>query len=813
MVEPELAGPGVRSGRSWSGVRVCLGLPARLASRPSRDSGVAQGGSARLTMPPRVTPFAAISDRDRPGKAAATRQGVSAPVRLVPITDQDAGREHAAAALAPDDPLRHTFALCADWVSILDPAGRVLFVNDAGQASLGPGSAVSVGTDWTACWLGQARAEAEKAVKLAAAGRASRFTGMCFAPHGNMACWDVAVSGIAAAGGPPSRIVIIARDVTDQKKAEERLQWAAHHDPLTSLPNRILFQKRLQEEIARALVLREPFGLLLLDLDDFKRVNDGLGHETGDALLCDLASRLLPAVRSDDFVARVGGDEFAVILRKVADDHQLSCAASGILDRLNQPYVGDGLILDCHASIGASIFPRDGTDPVELMKNADTALYGAKDGSRGSLRVFAPDLRAEIQVRDSMLSLARDALANNRLIPFYQPKVDLRTGRLSGFEALLRWNHPDYGPQTPETIDAAFRDDRLAAAISDRIIELVLGDMRRWLDDGVEFGHVAINAAAAEFRRADFADRLLDRLDRAAIPRSRLHLEVTESVFLGRGAECVERALRTLSEAGVEIVLDDFGTGYASLSHLKQFPVSTLKIDKLFVRDLHEDPDDEAIVRAVIGLGQSLGIKVVAEGIETPAQSAYLRKYGCDYGQGYMFGAAEGAAVVPLIAKRLNQHGVQTQGAALSGAGLEPARASSSIVYIVDDDAEVCRSTRFLLQTMGYRCRTFASGAEFLSEVLRLEPGCVLLDVRMEGLNGLQVLSEIRWIAPEWPVAIMSGHADEALSAAARSAGAFAILGKPFDETIVLAALEQAFETPSRGLSLVEQPNPSMSGS
>jgi EAL domain-containing protein (putative c-di-GMP-specific phosphodiesterase class I) len=258
-------------------------------------------------------------------------------------------------------------------------------------------------------------------------------------------------------------------------------------------------------------------------------------------------------------------------------------------------------------------------------------------------------MRLDMQKRASMLSLARDALAHRRILPFYQPKVDLRSGGVAGFEALLRWNHPESGPQSPATISAAFEDLALASEISDAMIASVVADLVHWRDEGVDLGHVAINAAAAEFRRGDFADRLLERLHMSGLPPRLLQVEVTETVFLGRGAESVERALKLLSAAGVGIALDDFGTGFASLSHLKQFPVDIIKIDRSFVRDLEDDPDDAAIIDAVVNLGRSLGISIVAEGVENEKQHGFLASLGCDFGQGYLYGKAAPAGEVKAM--------------------------------------------------------------------------------------------------------------------------------------------------------------------
>lgn len=285
---------------------------------------------------------------------------------------------------------------------------------------------------------------------------------------------------------------------------------------------------------------------------------------------------------------------------------------------------------------------------MKLMKNADVALYAAKSAGRGGLKMFEPAMRQEMQTRSSMLSITKDALKNDWIFPYYQPKVDLISGAVAGYEALLRWKHPRKGVQLPSTIAAAFEDPGVAAEISDRMIAKIVGDVQQWLERGVPFHHVAINAAAAEFRRGGFAEAVLERLAAASVPTSAVQLEVTEAVFLGRGAECVERALKMLAKEGVRIALDDFGTGHASLSHLKQFPVDIIKIDQSFVRDLGCGGGAEAIIRAVINLGQSLDIEVVAEGIEVREQHDFLVNAGCSFGQGYLYGKATAAPSVGL---------------------------------------------------------------------------------------------------------------------------------------------------------------------
>ena len=451
--------------------------------------------------------------------------------------------------------------------------------------------------------------------------------------------------------GDAARVVITTRDITDEKLLEDRILWAAGHDPLTGLANRRLFVKCLNEELSRAGQDKTQVGLLLFDLDRLKQINDTLGHDAGDFLLRTFIDRLNRLRREGDTLARLGGDEFALIMPGLTSKTQMLDLAQAVLAGMNDRLEFGGRPLECRASIGASLYPDDGHDAASLQRNADVALYRAKAQGRCRLVVFEPEMRSELQLVSSMLEMARQALATNSIIPHYQPKIEMDTGRLTGFEALLRWQHPRRGIQGPGHIAAAFEDMDLAEALSVRMFKLVAQQMRAWLDAGYEFGHVAINASAVEFRRDNFAERVLAQLQEAGVPPHYLELEVTESVLMGHQADRVDRILRTLSSAGVSIALDDFGTGFASLSHLKRFPVDTIKIDRSFVRDLEYNAYGGAIIRAVISLGRSLGMTVVAEGIETDAQVQFLINHQCDTGQGYFFGRpAEAAEVEPLLA-------------------------------------------------------------------------------------------------------------------------------------------------------------------
>jgi diguanylate cyclase (GGDEF)-like protein/PAS domain S-box-containing protein len=535
-----------------------------------------------------------------------------------------------------------------DSLMLLDTEGRIIFANEAAAKSLAPGETGGLaGQRWSELVPAKVKRDAAKAFAAARrAGTAAQFTARLAGTEDSW--WDVIVTPVSDQDNQP-RLLVTSRDITHQKLAENQAKWSASHDPLTHLPNRRALHQRLDELVSAGGARANAFALLLLDVDEFKRTNDTLGHDAGDALLCAFAERLKRAARPDDLVARLGGDEFAILLTGVGHEDELKIVADKMFEALREPCLHEGKLLECHASVGAAFYPSHGRSAGDLLKHSDLALYAAKASGRGALKLFQPGMRADMQRRHSMMAVAREALCGGLIVPHYQPKVELGSGRIAGFEALLRWRHPRHGIQAPDTIKAAFEDLTLAAEISDRMIELVIRDVREWLDVGLEFEHVAINAAAAEFRRGDFAERLLDRLEKASVPSRCIQLEVTETVFLGRGAEYVERALRTLSGHGVSIALDDFGTGFASLSHLKQFPVHIIKIDRSFIRDLQLGTGDGAIVDAVINLGKSLQIDVVAEGIETAAQHETLLAMGCKYGQGYLYGKAEPAGIARTI--------------------------------------------------------------------------------------------------------------------------------------------------------------------
>ncbi|MBO1906562.1 EAL domain-containing protein [Microvirga sp. 3-52] len=443
-----------------------------------------------------------------------------------------------------------------------------------------------------------------------------------------------------------NRVIGVTFDITDRKLAEEEIWRIANHDPLTGLPNRMLAQKRLEQGLADAKQHGTSFSLLVIDLDDFKDVNDSFGHDAGDALLKETAVRLSAVARDGDTVARLGGDEFVVLL--AGSSLELAATlAEGITKKLSQPVSYAGQMIASRASIGVAAFPDHAAEAADLAKDADLALYRAKIEGRNRVVTFSPEMRAATEQRTALRREMREAVTLDQIKPFYQPKVCLSTGEIVGFEALARWEHPIRGLLTPANFGDIFDDPELATLVGKRLIGKVASDMRRWLNKGLGFGHVAINLSHVEFIQPGLAEDILRILDLAKVSPTHFEIEITEKVLLDVQTDAVSSSLEKFRARGVQIALDDFGTGYASLTHLKQFPVDHIKVDRSFVQDIEEDPDDEAIVTAVVGLGRSLNLKVTAEGVETLGQAQRLREMGCANGQGYLYAKPMAAAQVP----------------------------------------------------------------------------------------------------------------------------------------------------------------------
>lgn len=541
-----------------------------------------------------------------------------------------------------------------DCVILLDQDGRIEWINPAGIAALEIGNVdLLIGQRWACLWPADMRRRALDAVRVARAHRTRRFAGRCPTMNGRDRSWDVSVSPIAAPG-QPMRLVAIARDVTAYRALATQLRHAATHDALTGLGHR----RVLQIAVERMIAANTPFALVVLDFDRFKQINDTLGHDAGDTLLGTAASRLRALLRPEDAAARIGGDEFALL---VVEDAQIGSAEQRIatmLSAISKPIRFGDRRVHATASAGVARFPADGAQFDDLLRYADAALYAAKADGRARSRTFDGTLRQELHRKLAMLRVADDALRHDLITPYYQPQICLNQGRMVGVEALLRWHGTDGHIHSPADLSDAFDDPELGPRLAERMLTRIIRDIETWRMIGAGCS-VAINCAPVDVLDEAFADRLLRRLRKAAIPPSLIELEVTEDVLLSACPGRVEANLRQLSDAGLRIALDDFGTGYASLAHLKRFPVDVIKIDRSFIERMVDSQGDRAIVAAITNLANTLGIGTVAEGIETITQADLLRAMGCSIGQGYLYGRAEPAAT---IAARLAHFSTECQG-------------------------------------------------------------------------------------------------------------------------------------------------------
>ena len=470
---------------------------------------------------------------------------------------------------------------------------------------------------------------------------------------------DDSVAPIHDRHGATTGSVRVFRDVSEGRAMALQMLHSAEHDFLTGLPNRMLLKDRLRHAIALAPRHKKQVAVLFLDLDGFKQINDSLGHPVGDKLLQSVASRLVACVRGADTVSRQGGDEFVVLLSEVACPQDVGIMARRILKAVAQAHCINEQDLHVTTSIGAAVFPEDGLDAQTLIKNADTAMYQAKANGRQSYQFFKPAMNVRAVERQSIEESLRRAVERGEFALHYQPKIDLRTGGITGAEALIRWTHPLRGPMAPAHFIPVAEDSGLIVPIGNWVLREACRQAQAWVAAGLPQTTIAVNVSGMEFRGENFLEGVLRILDETGLDPRCLELELTESVLM-KHVDTTEAILRRLRAIGVQIAIDDFGTGYSSLSVLSQFPIDVLKIDQSFVKGVASSSEDAAITCATIAMARQLGLRVVAEGVEEQGQMDFLREHGCSEYQGFLFSPAVPAEAFASLMRR----GLGTAGAA-----------------------------------------------------------------------------------------------------------------------------------------------------
>ncbi|MDO9218381.1 MAG: EAL domain-containing protein [Lacisediminimonas sp.] len=448
----------------------------------------------------------------------------------------------------------------------------------------------------------------------------------------------IALTLAVAIGSLAISFVLVSRMRKVVRHTEAHLDYLAHSDSVTGLPNRHAFNARLAFALSKVDQFGGMVGLLFLDLDNFKAVNDTLGHQNGDRLLKLVAQRLVKILRTTDTICRIGGDEFAVILESASSSRESESVAAKLLAALNEPFVIDNIDLHVTASLGLSIYPIDTTDLQALTRNADTAMYQAKNRGKNAFERFHPDMEQRAKKRVQLENSMRRAMERNELRVFFQPQISIATRRIVAVEALLRWEHPELGLIQPVEFIPIAEESGLIVPLGKWVLEAACQQAARWAAEGMRELHMAVNLSVRQMREETMVDDILSILRDTGVSPGQLELEITETVLMENVDDNV-RLLTRLKAAGVRIAVDDFGTGYSSMAYLKRFPIDQLKIDRAFITGLPGDAEDRAITTAIIAMAHSLGVMVVAEGVETAAQLAFLDENGCDRVQGYFLGA------------------------------------------------------------------------------------------------------------------------------------------------------------------------------
>jgi len=591
------------------------------------------------------------------------------------------------------------------------------------------------------------------------------------------------ISSICDASGAVTHYLGSFNDLSQSKAAESRIQRLSHYDPLTGLPNRTLLQDRTGQAISMVQRSKEPLCMMLVSIDHFKTINDTVGHHMGDVLLIEMGKRLSASVRDQDTVSHLSGKEFVLVLPGTQPEGAAHLATE-ILWTLAQPHHVGEHALEVTASIGLASFPDNGSDFDTLFKSAEIALHRAQSSGRDNFKFYSDGMYQEVLERDSMTKALRLAAERSELQVLYQPLGDLQTGKISGMEALLRWHHPERGTISPTVFIPIAEESGLIRAVGEWVLGQVCRDIRHWLDQGIAVPHVAVNVSPLQLHDKGFVATAQSILAAHQVATQLIHLEVTESALMDDADRC-EAMLRDLKALGFSLSLDDFGTGYSSLSYLKRYPFDKVKIDQSFIRDLGSSQTDAVIVKVIISMAHGLGLRVIAEGVETEAQCEIMRSNVCDEIQGFFFSRPVDAATLGNLLKDGRQ----------LPAHLLRFRKPQRTLLLVDDEPNVVSSLKRLLRRDGHTILSASSGAEGLEILGSNKVDVIISDQRMPGMTGVEFLREAKLRFPNTIRMVLSGYTElQSVTDAINEGAIYRFLTKPWDDTQLREQVEKAFE-------------------
>jgi len=580
-------------------------------------------------------------------------------------------------------------------------------------------------------------------------------------------------------------LVAVARDISERVQAQQRLKHMSNYDSLTGLPNRTLFFQTLRDAIELAQDKSWRIAVMFITLDRFKIINDSLGPALGDELLRQFSTRLVRCVRLRDTVGRLGGDEFALILTMTRDqkEEEAVAVANEVREALRAPFDLHGQQAALTASIGIAMYPDDALDPGTLVKYADVAMVRAREAGRDGYRFFTAGMNVQVLARLDLEIALRGALDDHQFELHYQPKLDLNTGRISGVEALLRWRRPAFGLVYPAEFVPVMEETGMVVRVGAWIIDEACRQIAAWNEAGVRDVRVAVNVSSRQFVEGDLEGDICAAIERHRIDPGLLELELTESALMSN-AEHTIQVLTSLKSLGIKIAIDDFGTGYSSLAYLKRFPIDKLKIDIAFVRDITTNADDAAIAVAIISMAHSLHMQVIAEGVESRAQMALLRRHRCDEIQGFHFSRALPA---DELAKLALENRAQPQRPSADDRNVQT-------LLVVDDDVNILSSLHRLFRRDNYRVLTAASPAEAFELLALYRVQVILCDQRMPTMNGTEFLSRVKEMYPDTMRIILSGYTgvEDVLDSINRGA-IYRFYTKPWNETELRDNVRLAF--------------------